>query len=48
MAVPPGSPASVRAELSGFLLGDNLYQLSALFADNRILCCIAQTVSAAE
>ena len=48
VAVPPGIPASVRAELPGFPLGDDFYQLSALLASNRILCRIAQTVSAAE
>jgi len=48
VAVPPGSPASVRAELSWLLLGDYLYQLSALLAGNCVLGRIAQTVSAAE
>ena len=48
VAVPPGSPASVRAELSWLLLGDDLYQLSALLAGNGILGGITQAVTAAE
>ena len=37
VAVPPGSTASVRAELPWLLLGDDLYQLSALLTGNGIL-----------
>ena len=48
VAVPPGSPAGIRAEFTRFLLGDDLYQLPAVLAGNRVLCRITQTVAAAE
>ena len=36
VAVPPGSPASVRAELPGFPLGYDFYHLSAVLTGNRV------------
>ena len=49
MAVPPGGTAGIRAELSGFPLGNNLDALSAVLTKDGVLRGISvQSVASAE